>query len=170
MADSYALWSDHIEDLTDPEIAWLRAFLLKYDPTADENDENHIACDYEAMAAEMNGRIPDLVTEDELEENWYSTWETFHLYEDRKELAYYDEQGGACLDTVVSFLRYFLAIFRPNAVLTLEWAFTCSRPICGEFGGGVAVFSSRTVEWLNTGSLGEDKKRTMEKEMADASL
>lgn len=51
---------------------------------------------------------------------------------------------------VVDFAQKFLKKFRPEHGFYLCWAYTCSKPWRGEFGGAAAVVTAKSMRWLDT--------------------
>jgi len=53
---------------------------------------------------------------------------------------YAEEYGDP--DQVGSFVQEFLKTFRPDQEFTITWAYTCSKPRVGGFGGGAAIITA----------------------------
>lgn len=50
------------------------------------------------------------------------------------------------LELVFDTIQAVLQHFRLNDIITMTWANTCSRNVCGEMGGGYAVISRQKIE------------------------
>ena len=56
-------------------------------------------------------------------------------------------------ETSVDYLmQKFLAKWRPDDYLTINWACTCSKPRVGEFGGGATFVTATEIEYINSGT------------------
>jgi hypothetical protein len=134
MANYNTQFSEEITDLTDAEREWIRNFLRDpYDLDEDEFDRWVLTA-----AEQLNIREPEL-------------WPCFGWEIDGRELWIHSDDGDD-LENVVIFVQEFFKAYRPDAVWSLEWASTCSRPWIGAFGGGCVVVSATRQEWANTGS------------------
>lgn len=126
MSDSYCLFSEEITDLTDDEMDWL-AEALSFDPEAHGGVE-----------------AP----------KWYDTDGGGYRFESSlerstREFNVYSEEMGD-VDQVAFLVQAFLVKFRPNDVWTMEWAYTSSRPLVGEFGGGALAVTSKEIRSMTT--------------------
>lgn len=55
------------------------------------------------------------------------------------------------LENLAQFLMCFMRDKRPGQVIGFEYAFTCTKPWNGEFGGGACVIDSKeNIEWCST--------------------
>ena len=52
-------------------------------------------------------------------------------------------------DTLTGFVRRFLAKHRADQYLVISYAATCSKPLAGEFGGGMVFINARSVTWTD---------------------
>jgi len=59
-------------------------------------------------------------------------------------------EGFGNVEQAAAFMQLYLRNCRPNGVLTLEAAFTCSKPRPGEFGGSAAFITAEKIEWMST--------------------
>jgi len=50
----------------------------------------------------------------------------------------------------LNFAQKFLKKFRPEDGFYLCWAYTCSKPWRGEFGGGAAVVTAKSMRWMDS--------------------
>jgi len=60
-----------------------------------------------------------------------------------------EESGNP--DNVAKLVQEYLKKFHPDYCWGMEFAYTCSRPKAGEFGGGAVFVTADAVEWVNTG-------------------
>lgn len=66
----------------------------------------------------------------------------------------YDESGTG-LDEVEALMIAFIAKWRADSIVVIEWADTCSKARPGAFGGGaVYITATKAVAW-NTASWGQ---------------
>ena len=70
----------------------------------------------------------------------------------------YTEESGTP-ETVVALLRAMMRQFGVEDSFSLEWAYTCSKPRSGEFGGGAVVWTWNEERWLNTGTWIDQQRR-----------
>lgn len=62
----------------------------------------------------------------------------------------HDDAGEGNVDFVVQFLQAYMLKFKITKPIAFEFAFTCSKPRVGEFGGGAVVVTATGSDWLNT--------------------
>ena len=62
------------------------------------------------------------------------------------------ETGSGDIDQVIDMVQKFLKKFRPDRAWVASWAFTCSRPIVGEFGGGAVVITATDTKYVDARS------------------
>jgi hypothetical protein len=131
MANNYVEFSEMLEELTDEEMAWIEETCTFEHVEQDED--------------EQPAKLPDWYNPDALGVDF-----TNHLNIQEKTFWMYSEGEGGNLDTLGAFVHEFILKFRPDAVFTLTWAETCSKPRVGEFGGGALVISREGVKAMNT--------------------
>ncbi|TET55106.1 MAG: hypothetical protein E3J64_00770 [Anaerolineales bacterium] len=143
MANNYVLFSEEITDLSAAEVQWLEQVLV----------EGHCG-EWEYERPELPGLLGltkeeahDLIIRD-------AYWPDFEFGIDNDlkgtSLSMWSEDNGS-VENVAVLYRAFLRKFRPEDVYWLEWATTCSRPLVGQFGGGMGRVSAEHIVWLNTG-------------------
>ena len=115
MANNYIMFSEMISELTATEMAWI----------AERLDEHVQAQDESADGYEDDARVMDFDCAFEPDGFW----------------VYSEEVGN--VDCVCDFVQKFLAKFRPDKVWYLNYAWTCSKPRVGEFGGGKAKVTAK---------------------------
>jgi hypothetical protein len=54
------------------------------------------------------------------------------------------------VESVAALVQIAIHRFQPALKWGFEWAYTCSRPRPGEFGGGAAVVAADAIEWCCT--------------------
>jgi hypothetical protein len=76
-------------------------------------------------------------------------WPDFdwQLSTEERELWIYSEESGN-LNNVATLAQAFLKRFRPSGYWSFEYAYTCSKPRVGEFGGGGAFITAKEIKWL----------------------
>jgi hypothetical protein len=62
----------------------------------------------------------------------------------------YAEENGVP-EAVAYFVQDFFRKFRPNAVKTIGWANTCSKPVADAFGGGYVLVTAQELVWISSG-------------------
>jgi hypothetical protein len=67
----------------------------------------------------------------------------------------YAEESGSP-EHVAAVLEEYLKKFNPTGVITLSWAYTCSKLRVNEFGGGAAVVTAEGTKTLDAQSWAED--------------
>lgn len=72
--------------------------------------------------------------------------------ESRSEMWINDGGGEGNVETLIEFLRAYLAKFDPKGKVGFEYANTCSSARPGEFGGGAVVVKAKgPCKYINTG-------------------
>lgn len=128
MANYYTMLSFTIENLTNDEIDWLAGVIGE-----GYFSEAGLAqfCDDGELAAEVG-----FGCEVELDEGRRSLWIT------------HDESANP--NDAASFVQEFLLRFRPQDVVSFEWADTCSNPRADAYGGGACVVTALGYEMFHT--------------------
>lgn len=72
------------------------------------------------------------------------------------EMHIYAEESGTP-ELVAAFLQQYLERFHPEGSLSFSWAFTCSKMRSGEFGGGAAFVTAKSITFLDTHSWAEEQ-------------
>jgi hypothetical protein len=62
----------------------------------------------------------------------------------------HDDGGEGNADHAVSLVQAYLNKFDLDTKIGFSWAFTCSSPRIGEFGGGAVVVTKDDEKWMNT--------------------
>lgn len=52
------------------------------------------------------------------------------------------------IESTVALIQSVMAAFEIQAVFTIRWAETCSKPAYDEFGGGAVVFNAEDATWI----------------------
>jgi len=145
MANNYTQFSESIPDITPDERAWLERQLDTdaLDETIEvlANPEEHTPM--EVADAEL--RVPELILYNVYRESECLGFE-HRFYEN--DLVLYTEESGD-LEAIIPLVQAFIQQFRPDFKFTLTWAGTCSKPRCGEFGGGAIYVDRDTVDYIN---------------------
>ena len=68
---------------------------------------------------------------------------------------YADESGTP--ELIAAFLQQYLEKFHPEDSLAFSWAFTCSKMRSGEFGGGAAFVTAKSIKFIDTASWAEEQ-------------
>jgi hypothetical protein len=143
MANNYLQFSEQLENLTKNEADWIQA---RYTELADmlageDEDGNPVTRvwtdadeKYGWTAYSQDGGGLDFECEvSEQRDGTYSAW--IHA----------DEYGNP--EQVGSFIEEFLATFNKDDEFTMTWAYTCSKPRIGEFGGGAMIVTKYGAEF-----------------------
>lgn len=72
------------------------------------------------------------------------------------EMHIYAEESGTP-ELVAAFLQQYLEKFHPESSLWFSWATTCSKMRAGEFGGGAAFVTSKSISFVDTASWAEEQ-------------
>jgi hypothetical protein len=141
MANNYTLFS--IEIVTNKKEAdWFKEALQKPDDAEFDKWPEH------KQQAWMKQRGVENFNDDNYPDFGYE------LLQDEKgrttSIVFFSEENGN-LDQVIGLLQDFLKKFHLDKSIRFEWAFTCSRPRPGEFGGGAAFITSKSIKYMNTG-------------------
>ena len=60
----------------------------------------------------------------------------------------HSDNGG--VDAACAFIAEMLKLFGPDAYVTLQWSFDCSKPRIDAYGGGAALITAHTIETIGT--------------------
>ena len=138
MANNYVQTSIEIPAVTPEEIEWFEKF------SEDLEDQN--------------------LTDDEMDK-WMEVrgnpevWPDYDYQVEGDTIFITSEECGN-LDNICTVIQEFLAKFRPNDAIGAEWAFTCSSMRPGEFGGGAAFITAKSIRYVNTSNwLGEERAK-----------
>jgi hypothetical protein len=69
--------------------------------------------------------------------------------ERKKELVMYSEESGN-VESVVGLVQRMMRKFPAIRPWGMEWAYTCSKPRVGEFGGGAVFVTRKGTKWHST--------------------
>ena len=72
------------------------------------------------------------------------------------EMHIYAEESGTP-ELVAAFLQQYLEKFQPQGSLSFSWAFTCSKMRSGQFGGGAAFVTAKSIKFLDTHPWAEEQ-------------
>jgi hypothetical protein len=92
------------------------------------------------------------------EESEYEGWTFAYQFQDNGQMWCYSGEG-ANIDCLADFCQAYLRMFKPNSIITFEWANTCSKPRVNSFSGGGIVITAHTQEFINT-SIWVSQKKT----------
>jgi hypothetical protein len=126
MADCYTKFCLVIDEVTDEEYAWLKAN-ANWAPTEGSEEEAPPWWDEEGEC------VP-------FDTSWYLA--------DREFAVESEEQGSP--SAAAEFLSAFLAKFRPETTLGLEWACVTEPMRADGYGGGAAFITATVVQYMNT--------------------
>jgi len=87
----------------------------------------------------------------QLAERWYESHGEImpSVKIDHDTIWVHDDDGGD-IEEAVRMVQKFFKRWRPQAVASIEFAYTCDKPRIGAFGGGAVVFTAETDEWFGT--------------------
>lgn len=134
MADHFSLFSVVLRDVTNAEYAWLKRMT-----EAIENNDDKVGIpeldDFDGCWAgwSLSPEVTNIVGDNERIEEVYAT-------------VYLSSEESFDVEALGVLLQYFLVNFRPTEVIGFEWAYTCSKPRPGEFGGGAMVVCAEHFE------------------------
>ena len=74
-----------------------------------------------------------------------------------------EENGN--ISYVVFILNEVMKHYKIKEPIVIEYAYTCSKPRPGEFGGGVAVVGPGTWKFNSTAAMGEKMAKAMRREL-----
>jgi hypothetical protein len=140
MANYYTKFSDVLPNLTADEEAWLRE-QMEGDPEGDEGRGSGPECDHEFL-------------DDDRPDRWGR-----HLW------LYTAESGDP--DAVAKFVQQFLKRFRPGQCWSMTFAYTCSSPGVGDFGGGAVFVAANSIETVDTDYIADQQQREFAGRQAD---
>lgn len=133
MADHFTKFAVELTALTDAEVAWV-VEALGWDPDEDPDAEDPPWWDDQAMGPGFD----------------------HELDRQAREVLLYGEESGN-VECLAEFVLAFVVKFRPDEIVEIEWAETCSRTRAGEFGGGACVVSREGIEWMATSTWASRK-------------
>lgn len=132
MANSYTLFSESIDNLTEEESKWWNKIL--------------------DGIGEVDFEFLDPLVE------WECIDFQYRFEGEGSSLWIFSDECGV-VDQVICLVREFLSLHRPGEVFTLSWADTCSSPRLGEFGGGAVIVTAEGADWVNTWAWLAEKKK-----------
>ena len=154
MADYYTLFSEVITQLTEEEEAWLKSVLVERDNYEEPDPDDEPVADMPENADQCR---------DWLEHSGYDSWPAFQyeLSEDKSDPAWGRhlwvnswEGWGSC-DAFAALIQDFITVWRPNAVMYIHFAESCSKPRVGAFGGGACRIDQYEQFWVSDSLIDE---------------
>ena len=144
MASNYEQFSEAIPNITPEEKEWLQRVLnLEI-----EDDE-----DFKTIRQEF----PDCAREGD--------WPGFNFkFDEDGDFWFYAEEVYNEIN-LVTILSAFLKKFRPETVLIITIACSCSKPRIGEFGGGWLAISAKEYAGGNTWDAAKEAAKILESEL-----
>jgi len=143
MADNYVTFSEEITLKNTEELAWVkehlgffRKFHSYFEDKPDLEFEKH----------------PEFSKFEKLCDKYDLEWDWDKLqfeYEISDESIWIYSEGFSDVEQAIRFMQEFLRANRPNDRLHITWAFTCSKPRIGEFGGGAAVITAEKIHSID---------------------
>lgn len=141
MANYYTQFCVEIQCLTQEELDW-------FDDAREELD----VCDMDANSERM------------LSEPWRDAENEgnldFDVEFEADKLVYLSGEESD-IDHPAALLQAFLKKFRPNEVLSLSWANTCSSSRPDAFGGGAVVITATEMKWMTTNDWVEETVKAL---------
>ncbi len=165
MANYYTLFSEALPHLTADEEAWLRRQLEFVRVFGDSEYPEHELPDGLNLAdADWSGHRLFLTPHDydtEYDEKRIGEYE--FRDDDQKDgwgrhLWLYAEEGGDT-DLVAAMVQQFLKRFRPDQCWSMTFAYTCSSPRVGDFGGGAVFVTAADIQWEDTDCFVEQRRQ-----------
>lgn len=145
MADHYVLSAFAVQTPTAEEQVFMRAMVARAEAASDQ---------------EVQVRMDGLVTTEAGKTRFLTPFEVA-VYEapwgwdaEVGETTYFSSDESCNREAMVIGLQEFLLAFRPPGTpLSFTWAYTCSKPRPGAFGGGGVVLSTSAVKWFDIHDL-----------------
>lgn len=143
MANYYTEFSQVIANLSEEEEAWLKSVLDIEECINDDDEYDYIIPD---SAPSCQQYIKDTYAEDWpgfsyefCDPDRWSAWGR-HLW-------VYSEEGG--IDALAYLMQDFIVKFRPDKVMYIRFAQTCSEPRVDAFGGGACRIDKDGAFWIS---------------------
>lgn len=84
------------------------------------------------------------------------------MEDDGGEAIIFSDGGEGNVEFAVNLVQEFMLKFKVEKPIAFEFAFTCSSPRPGEFGGGAVVVTAHDDVWLNTAQWIAETLKEME--------
>lgn len=167
MTECYRQFSEVLDHLANDEEAWLRRQLEYVCVFGDrEYGEHDLPAGLDPEDADWEG-IRAWRGREEVE----SPWDVGFDYEfgndeegDWGRYLWFHSGESDAVDAVACLVQQFLGRFRPDRCWSLTWAFTCSKPAVGLFGGGAVFVTAEKIEWLVAWDFVEDRRKRFDEE------
>ena len=147
MADYYDNFAASIEGLTKEESAWIEVDLKECNLDGLPDDEKKAFIESKGIDDEE------------------FCWPRFYWSLESGFLFLGDDGGYFSQDHLVSFVKRFLAKWRPKDVVPITIASMCSAPRTGEFGGAWIVISAKEARSNNTWRMADQLAGEMKGEV-----
>jgi len=156
MADNYCHFSEVISFENEGDRDWVKEHLEFYRKFQVQNDGNDL--DFEEQ--------PGFKEFDALCEIYGLEWDCEALdfeYDLSADDVHIYSEGFGNVDHAIVFMQEFLRQRDPEGILHLTWAFTCSKPRPGEFGGGAAFITAEKMEIIDLYEWVDKKRKAHDK-------
>lgn len=143
MSNNYTQLSSYTEVFTKEEAKYIHDFYLELTST-DETIPEKFGNDYHALRDKL----------DEDFENGFDDNYGINIFLDPNDnsLCYMIEES-VNIEWLAKFLQYFLKKFNKSDIIIFEYANTCSKMRCNEFGGGAVRISKNNIFYLHTSDI-----------------
>ena len=145
MANNYTQLSSYTEVFTKEEAEYIYQFYLEL-ISNNETIPEKFGNDYQTLTDKL-----DKDFENGVDDNYGIN---IFLDPDDNSLCYMIEESGN-IEWLAKFLQYFLQKYNKSNIIKFEYANTCSRMRCNEFGGGSVRVSKDDIFYLNTSDIEE---------------
>jgi len=149
MDEDYMTSVVEIPNPTDEELAWFRRVEQKVNSVLDWIDK---PIDLKDELSTLICTLPDILEDGMPNWGWVMN---FHNRDGVNRLEIESPVSGN-IDALLHLLQAFLARFRPNKYLMVEWAYTSVPARPGGFGGGAAFVTARCLHVDDTSVFLED--------------
>ena len=116
--------------------------LLEFDADADPDEREQLAKELGALGYVVVSQGWDYID--------------FEFSISATEMRIYANESGTP-ELVAAFLQQYLEQFHPKGSLSFSWAFTCSKMRSGEFGGGAAFVTAKSITFIDTTNWADEQ-------------
>lgn len=166
MANNHLEFSEVLTNLTEEETSWLKRQLEVVCVFSDEEypeddlpeglDPTNTQWTGCRVYRDMDGYEPDFGVGFQYE--FDTDVEGWGQY-----LWLYAEENGE-VNRAAHLVQKFLQQFRPDQCWSLSYAYTCSKPRVGEFGGGAVFVTAAEIKWQDGGSFVYEQEQAFQRQ------
>jgi len=160
MANNYLNFSEVLTDLDKEDVEWLEEQLNFFGRYHDECAAHDLDFEDHPNFAEAEHRY-NMYNMEWDEEGFDFTWK-FELADSgekgKRQLWVYSDDSGN-VEQIATLMHEFLKARQPDGCFHLSYSLSCSRPRVGEFGGGAFFATAEGIEWMETYSWIDSRRR-----------